>query len=292
MTPAEMRLPDMAATAPRQCRDCPVRLDGLCAAFGRMTLAGLASASRHMIVGPDHVIADDDQASPHVVILRRGYARLQHNGEDGRRRIVGVVLPGEIMGSSATTHPGYSYETSTEAELCLIDRRVFDRALRQDPALARALLHQRSVELDRLRWLTWALGALKPDERIAALLEMALTIMPTEVRPDGSTILTIELPRTDIADLLATTPETISRVTGKLAARGVIDIIDPWHFRVRSRRVLASLGCQDGVYSLFATPYRRGPSGWVHDRGKGSARPLPSVPLTPVNARTAPGRQH
>jgi CRP/FNR family transcriptional regulator len=72
---------------------------------------------------------------------------------------------------------------------------------------------------------------------------MATRHMPFE--PDGERggRLTIRLPRPDIADLLATSVESISRISQKLAAEGLIAIISPGLFHIPDVQRLAQRGC-------------------------------------------------
>jgi CRP/FNR family transcriptional regulator len=109
----------------------------------------------------------------------------------------------------------------------------------------RRLVHRLCIaRRDQLRWLTWAVGALDTEERICALLLAALDFMPVSRLADGSALLTIDLPRSDIADLLGTSVETISRVTNRLAAMGIIGIVSARQFRICDLDRLARKACQ------------------------------------------------
>ena len=127
--------------------------------------------------------------------------------------------------------------------ICKFSERRFDRLLQDLPDVARAVYRMRSAHLDELRWLTWSLGMLSAEERFCAFLATATTHMPFE--PDGKQggTVTIELPRRDIADLIATSVETISRNCQKLALEGVIDIISPRLFRIPNIQRLVQRGC-------------------------------------------------
>jgi len=99
-----------------------------------------------------------------------------------------------------------------------------------------------------LHWLTWSLGALSPEERFCAFLALSTRFMPYQAQPDGSAIVSMQMPRIDIADLLGTTVETICRINRKLAKAGIIEIKDPSHFRIPDLRRLTSLGQIDGSF--------------------------------------------
>lgn len=174
--------------------------------------------------------------------VETGILRLQRHAYDGRRQILSLFLPGEVIGYEHGLREGLAVESVTRCRLCKLDRRAFDDRLATDPELRSAILAQNQVQLDRLRWLTWSIGALRPDERFCAFLAMACQFMPYQMLPDGSGVLSILLPRVDIADLLATSVETISRASHWLAEAAVIEIRDSSHFRIINRKRLSELG--------------------------------------------------
>ncbi len=180
---------------------------------------------------PDSEILAGGARNGDVWLVRSGILRLQRHAYDGRRQILSLFFPGEIIGFDEDFREGVAIETATPANLCRIDRRWFDRMVQRNAQLRDELFRQKQDQLDRLHWLTWSLGALRPEERLAAFLAFSTKVMPYQTLPDGTGILSWDLPRKDTADLLGTTPETISRIIHKLADTGMIEIRDPAHFR-------------------------------------------------------------
>lgn len=175
-------------------------------------------------------------------LVRSGLLRLQRYGQDGRRQILSLYLPGEIVGYDKPLREGLSIETATASGLCRIDRRTFDTLLAGNRALRDDVFRQKRDQLDRLYRLTWSLGALSPESRLSAFLVLSSRFMPYQALADGTGILAMQLPRADIADLLATTVESISRITHRLADMGVIEIVDASHFRLVDFDRLSALG--------------------------------------------------
>jgi CRP-like cAMP-binding protein len=188
------------------------------------------------------VIAGSD-LNRSVWMVKSGLLRLQRHGQDGKRQILSLILPGEIVGYESNWREGLSIETATRCELCRCDRREYDARLESDPVLRRAFYLQQQDQLERLRWLTWSIGALRPEERLSAFFALAIQFMPWQPLPDGTGVLTILLPRADIADLLATTVETISRFLHRLDGAGVVRIEDPSHLRLLDLQDLRARGC-------------------------------------------------
>lgn len=191
---------------------------------------------------PDSLVIRGGEPSNDLWFVRTGILRLQRYGFDGRRQILSLFLPGEIVGFEGEFREGASVETVTQSGLCRIDRRKFDTMLNTCSGLRAEFFRQKQDQLDRLHWLTWSLGALGPEERLCAMLALATSFMPYRPLPDGTAVLSMLLPRKDIADLLSTTVETISRTIHKLSGGGFIEIRDSAQFRIMDLAELIALG--------------------------------------------------
>lgn len=165
-------------------------------------------------------------------LVETGLLRMQHTDRDGRRQILHLVFPGEIVGINPRDLIGTAIEACGHSTLHRIDRRAFDEALTRDPGFRRRLLRHQEGRLEQVRFLTWLLRALRPAERVCAFVAFSLQVMPARRLGDGSLVLDQIMPRTDIADLLRTSVETISRVTRALQRKGVIEIEAPSRFRI------------------------------------------------------------
>ena len=201
---------------------------------------------------PDCEVISGGARSHDVWLIRSGILRLQRHAYDGRRQILSLFFPGEIVGFDGEFREGVTVETATQSGLCRIDRRWFDQIVNQNDSLRAELFRQKQDQLDRLHWLTWSLGTLGPEERLSAFLALSTKIMPYQPLPDGTGVLSLQLPRRDIADLLGTTVESISRIVHKLADAGIIEIRDPAHFRFLDLSRLIALGKIDGHFDRMA----------------------------------------
>ena len=213
--------------------------------LSKSTLCG--DARHHEYRAPDSEIIAGGAASHDVWFIRSGILRLQRYGYDGRRHILSLFLPGEIVGFEGEFRNGVGVETVTQSGLCRINRRMFDTMLNDNDELRTEIFRQKQDQLDRLHWLTWSLGALSPEERYCSFLALSTQFMPYQTVSKSRAVLTMQLPRVDIADLLGTTVETLCRINRKLSEAGVIEIKDPTHFRIPDLHRLTSLGRIDGT---------------------------------------------
>lgn len=197
---------------------------------------------------PDREVILGSAPGRDVWFIRSGILRLQRYAFDGRRQILSLFLPGDIIGFEGEFRDGVSVETVTQSGLCRIDRRRLQTIINKDDELRADLFRQKQDQLDRLHWLTWSLGALSPDQRFCAFLALSTRFMPCQQQPDGTMILSMQLPRADIADLLGTTVETICRINRKLTEIGVIELKDPSHFRLLDLKKVMALGQIEGSF--------------------------------------------
>ncbi len=202
-------------------------------------------------LGADCKVTADRSYGPSVWVIRSGILRLQRHSFDGRRQILSLFVPGEIVGYDHLLRDGMSVESASDCCLCRIDQREFEAQLERDRGLHIELYEQHHDQIERLRWLTVSIGALRPEERVSAFLALATRFMPYQPLPDGSSVLTVLLSRADIADLLATATETISRITHSLEEAGVIEIRDPSHFRITDLRRLTEMGRIEASFAMM-----------------------------------------
>ncbi|SIO22825.1 CRP/FNR family transcriptional regulator, anaerobic regulatory protein [Rhodovulum sp. ES.010] len=212
---------------------------GVCAELSAQAVDALAASARLERVSAGRVLWRDDGPPGMVGLLVSGYLRLQRFSREGRRQILNLSVPGDLFGHEAERRAEYTLEAATDATLCRFDRRTFERLAREDHSLRRALYRHNSRNLDRLRWLTWTIAALRPEERIAGFLLNATAFMPVQRLPDGTALLTLAIGRRDMADLLATSVETICRVLKGLERDGLIRLIDSNHLHLRDETALA-----------------------------------------------------
>lgn len=244
-----------------KCADCAVRWHGICGQLGALTQARLARIATLQAYQEDQRVWDSGRDGGLEGVLISGSLRIQSYRIGGQRQISCLMLPGDFVSEPCGPRHACRLEASTPARFCRFERSGFRRLLEDAPDLARAVYVLRMIKLEQLRLLAWSLCALSIDERLCAFLAMATRFMPFMPLPGGGGILTVELKRADIADLLGTSQESISRITHRLAVRGIIRIRDPQHFEIPDLPKLTQMGCmQDSfAYVRFARTAIRQP---------------------------------
>ena len=260
---------DEAATA---CAACPVRQSGVCSRMGREHPL-IALGSRRQDIAAQSSVWTEECDAPCCVVLVRGILRSVHYGYDGRRHVISLIFPGEIVGRHMM-RPGLSIEAATDARLCRLDPKVYAHLLRHSARFRDLVHHQAEADLERMRLQTLSLGVMTPEERLAWFLVQAAAVLPFAPLPSGGGVLTLSLPRADIADLLGTTIESISRITHKFEREGAIRILDPRHFEIPDLARLSRIASLDPTMQMaWASPDRPGEGPDVERRSK-SGEPL------------------
>ena len=140
--------------------------------------------------------------------------------EDGRRQIGEFLMAGDLLGFDALEVYDFAAEAVSDVVLRRFPRRMVDALAESNVALTRRLRDMTSISLRTAHARLVLLGRKTASERIASfLLEMA-------ERLPGAHDHVLDLPmgRTDIADHLGLTIETVCRVLGHLRREGTIAI--------------------------------------------------------------------
>jgi CRP/FNR family transcriptional regulator len=180
------------------------------------SLAALARACR--FTAGQVVFAEGDPASGFHVVTA-GRVRVFKSSPEGREQILHVWGPGEPFGEVAVFH-GDAFPASVAA---LDDSRTlfFPRAglldlVRRDPEFALRLLGVLALRLRRFAAQVEALTLREVPARLAAYLLLR------DDEQGGTGLVELDLAKGQLANLLGATPETFSRVLGRLAREGLV----------------------------------------------------------------------
>jgi CRP/FNR family transcriptional regulator, nitrogen fixation regulation protein len=179
----------------------------------------------------DEIYAEGDPADCWYRVVS-GTVRVHKLLADGRRHIAEFCFGGDCFGVDGPGKRSYSAEAVDEVIVMRYRRSVTDRLIDQNPSLARLLHNAALRDLANAHARTLLLGRMTASERTAAfLLEMF-------ERRDRARFLDLPMSRTDIADYLGLTIETVCRNLSSLKRDGVIAIPNPQRIELRDRVAL------------------------------------------------------
>jgi len=151
---------------------------------------------------------------------------------DGRRLVVSFNYPGQLVGFSHDTVQHATCEAIGKAKVAVIKRSALSSIIRDRPEFAEQLLRFTAESLNSMQEHFVVLGRKCASEKIASFL---LALAEREAESDGGAVaFRLPMTRSDIADFLGLTIETVSRNLTALKSEGVIDLPQTNLVRVRN----------------------------------------------------------
>jgi CRP/FNR family transcriptional regulator len=184
-------------------------------------LPGLPFGALRVIDAKEHVFRDGDPATAIYKVIS-GLVCLYLLLPDGRRQVVDFAFPGDVVGLGALTHHTVNAQANEVTRLSVHPMAMVRDLASRDAELSRDLYAAVSLELQAARDLLMTVSRRTAIERVAAFLLTLAQRNERRGRPSRNIVL--PMTRSDIADVLGLTIETVSRTFTKLRAEGYIDL--------------------------------------------------------------------
>lgn len=208
-----------------RCLACVVRNRSFCSALDRLEIAALEEIVDEVRLAPNQSLFYERDPADHVFNILSGTVKSYKLLQDGRRQILGFLMPGELIGHAALDRYDHGAEAITEVALCRFPRARLRAISARFPQLERKVLEITANELRAAHEQMLILGRKTAHERIAAfLLQLSAKRVREDLPPDP---LLLPMNRHDIADYLGLTAETVSRVLTQFTRNGLISIPQP-----------------------------------------------------------------
>ena len=167
--------------------------------------------------------ADLPQGQDHFVYVAGGSAKLVAYVSSSREQIISFGFCREIMHVPSGGQPAFSLVALEAAELLAIPAESLLPAPGTDCALLRLAIEQTLVALNRSRNSSIILGTRSARERLAGfLLDMFERVPRGEREPE---CIRLPMSRTDIADSLGLTVETVSRQMSEMRQQRLVETV-------------------------------------------------------------------
>lgn len=183
------------------------------------------------------IFAEGGEANGFYVVLS-GRVKVYKLSFDGKEQILHLFGAGEPFGEAAV-FAGRHFPAHAEAleasETLFIPRRAFIEQIKEDPSLALNMLAVLSRRLRKFATLVEDLSLKEVPGRLAAYL------LYLSQQQNASDDLTLDLPKTQLASLLGTIPETLSRILARMIREGLIESLENRRIRILDRQSLEEL---------------------------------------------------
>ncbi|MCE9520882.1 MAG: helix-turn-helix domain-containing protein [Alphaproteobacteria bacterium] len=226
------------------CVTCPARKSDICGGLDNLEIRDLAAGSNRIQLKAGETLIWDGDVAQNTYVVTRGTLRAAKASDDGRRQILDFLFAGQFIGIPSGATYQFNVEALTEAEVCRFDRRKLEELMAKHPAVDKGYRSGTARQLESAYDHAYALGRRTAMERVAAfLLDLQASACPK------STVGTLKLPmtRTDIADFLGLTLETVSRAFSRIKTLGVIRLPSAQEVEIKDPERLKALAGTGGL---------------------------------------------
>lgn len=197
------------------------------------------------------VLLADGRSSDTVGYVVSGILGMTKELPDGRKHIIGLLVPTDMFGRPYDTAVGYSVEALTEAEVVTCPSGAFEALLSKAPEAEHLFLVNVLDELDAAREWVLILSRPKVVQRVASFLLILARRKQREeeedeeAEPEAGVNLQVAVRRAELAQYLGARPESLSRAFHELERDGVIRINGPYDFDLLDIEALIEIAGHD-----------------------------------------------
>lgn len=207
------------------CNDCEARHSDLCGVMSDETIPNLFNLARSHKIDKGEYLFMEEAPSTYVYNISSGMMMLERIGSDGRRQIISFVYPGDYIGLTVGSNYSVSCRAIEPSRFCSWQRHELEQFAEGKQNLQKSLRFIGNKVLARTIDQIFILGRKNAVERLAFFL------LQTSGRQTNAGIseteLNLPMTRTDIADHLGLTIETVSRAFTRLAKDKIIELDTP-----------------------------------------------------------------
>jgi len=222
------------------CMGCAVRTAAVCGVLDCEKLSKLRGLGNHLRLGAGQPLFHEGDPAMSVFTLASGAIKLYKLLPDGRRQVTGFMHPGDFLGISVDDEHAFTAEALEHSQLCSFPRSRFDNFVEENVEVERELYRLAAHELAAAQQQMVLLGRKTATERLAsfflALAERAERAIDGEIR-----FIRLPMSRSDIADYLGLTKETVSRMLAELRNRTFIRLMSQDRVEVIDRAGLEAM---------------------------------------------------
>lgn len=206
------------------CASCEVRDIAVCESLNNADLARLEAIRVVLNFRHGETLIREGDLADHLFNLRAGAIKIYKLLADGRCQITGFLFAGDFIGLAHDANYVFTAEALSDVEVCRFPRAKFEEIVRSCAGLERRLLAVASNELIAAQDQMLLLGRKSAKEKIVTFL-LQLSSRQAN-RGESSNPVSLPMTRSEIADYLGLTTETVSRIMTQLKTSSVIRILD------------------------------------------------------------------
>ena len=200
------------------CRDCPMLKTPFQQALrGRSTACPMI----HGRYRQGQVLFQQGNPATRIYAVKSGLLKTYKTEPGGRHQLMDLLGPGDVLALEAVRAEEYCVgaEALADSEACFMERARLLELVGQSVPLALEVIRSLSQSVMDCRSRMLDLGTKTAKARLASFF---MRLIPPDLAEATSADIHIPISRSEIADLIGVTPETISRLLQHLTARRII----------------------------------------------------------------------
>jgi len=156
--------------------------------------------------------------------VRSGAFKSVGISREGKEKITGFHLPGEMLGLEAISPGRHAYDAVAleDSEVCVIPFAELEALAASTPALQRKLFRALSSDISRDQGLMLLLGSMSAEQRLAAFL-LSLSRRYQRLGFSANRFV-LRMTRDELGNYLGITLETVSRLMSRFQREGLVSV--------------------------------------------------------------------
>ena len=222
------------------CSTCIARKSTLCASLVDADMHRLYELAAEQSYASGAVIFHEEQSADYVFSIRTGYAAMVRLTAEGKRQILAFLFPGDFVGFTSEDRYHYGVTALSPVELCRFERIGLEALIKEYPVMDRKLRFTLTRAMDASYELMFSLGRKDALQKVASFIWFVSYRHKKLHQPDNP----IHLPmrRSDIADFMGLTIETVSRAFTALKDMEAIRLHGAYDVEIVDMERLRQLG--------------------------------------------------
>lgn len=183
------------------------------------------------------IICYEGEDSDQIYVIQQGRVKLFTMTEDGREQIFRILEETDFFGELSifqTEKLSFSVEALTDVRLCTIKQKDMHQLIKTQPSIALDILRTMTNRLQRAEGMIRDLGLRSAEARTASLLVNLC-------QEQGGDELALSLSRRDLANIIGTTQETLSRNLSRFQDLGWIKLEGHRKIRILDHEALRDM---------------------------------------------------
>ena len=224
-----------------RCESCAIRHHSICSVLSPEELDHFNKIAHTRQLKAGEIIISEEEPVDYFANVVSGIVKLSKILPDGRQQTVALLFPPDFFGRAFKNYSSNFAEAVTDVELCCFPHVQFEAMLKKFPNLQQKLFEATLNELDAAREWMVLLGRKSAEEKVADLLVMIAKRSALIGCSNFGGLIELPLTRSDMADYLGLTVETVSRQFTRLKSMNIIKIHDSHHIDVPDLGALAEI---------------------------------------------------